>query len=215
MKFRKVAHAFPEQIGNKTLIDHLECDKCNEHFSTMLEDDFAKWTMPLATIGRVQGKRGGPTHKTADETMRVEATDPQNLRVEIICDDSRHSVNKDKHTITFKMVRQPHIPMGAFKCLVKMALAVTPTEEMPRCSHLKRWILEPNHTYESYQYRPLEVIHQEIPGPLPHDRISYCLLRRRLTAGRCSLHAFCRSIFKSHLSDHASHARRRQVAAFG
>jgi len=47
VKFQKVAHAFPEQLGNKTLLDHLECDTCNEHFSTMLEDDFAKWTMPL------------------------------------------------------------------------------------------------------------------------------------------------------------------------
>jgi hypothetical protein len=179
VRFRKVAHAFPEQIGNKTLIDYLECDTCNEHFSTMVEDDFAKWTMPLRTIGRVQGKRGGPTHKTADEKMRVEATAPQNLHVETIRDDPRYSVDKGNHTITFTMARQPYVPMGVFKCLVKMAIAVMPTEETLRCSHLKRWILEPNHTYESYPYKPLNVIHQAIPGPLPHDRIGYCLLRRR------------------------------------
>lgn len=177
--FRRVAHAFPEQIGNKTLIDYLECDTCNEHFSTMVEDDFAKWTMPLRTIGRVQGKRGGPTHKTTDEKMRVEATAPQNLHVETIRDDPRYTVDEDNHTITFTMLRQPYVPMGVFKCLVKTAIAVLPPEEIPRCSHLKRWILEPVHTYESYAYKPLNVIQQTIPGPLPHDRISYCLLRRR------------------------------------
>ena len=53
---------------------------------------------------------------------------------------------------------------------------------MPRCSHLKQWILEPGHSYETYQYKPLNVIQQAIPGPLPHDRISYCLLRRRPTS---------------------------------
>lgn len=178
--FKKIAHAFPEQIGNKTLIDHWECDPCNEHFANKLEDDFAKWTMPLRTIGRVKGKKGAPTHKTSDEKLRIEAPDAGELRVAALRGDPRYTVDDVTRTITFRMERQPYVPMGVFKCMVKMALAVMPPSEAASCAHLKTWILEPAHTFESYRYRPLNVIFQAIPGPLRNDTIKYCLLRRKV-----------------------------------
>jgi hypothetical protein len=65
----------------------------------------------------------------------------------------------------------------AFKCLVKTALAVMPPSEAGRCA-LKRWILEPKHTFESCPYCPLIVMIQLIPGAGPRDQISYVLLKR-------------------------------------
>jgi hypothetical protein len=179
VNFANVAHAFPEQIGNNTLIDNLECDSCNRHFANLVEDDFAKWTMPFRTLGRVIGKSGIPTHKTSDDQLRIEATNPYNLRVTAAANDARYSVDHTSHTIKFQMARQPHVPMGVFKCLVKMAMAVLPADETEDVSHLKQWILERTHTFESYQYKPLNVISQAIPGPLPHAQIGFCLFRRR------------------------------------
>jgi HNH endonuclease len=183
--FKKTAHAFPEQTGNKILIDNCECDHCNEHFANMLEDDFAKWTMPLRTIGRVKGKSGAPSHKTADETLRIDAPKADELRVTALRDDPRYTVDDATRTITFRMERQPYVPMGVFKCMVKMALAVMPPGDAVSCAHLKTWILEPKHTFESYPYQPLNVIFQAIPGPLRNEAVTYSLLRR--IAGRTDI----------------------------
>ncbi|HED14979.1 MAG TPA: HNH endonuclease [Gammaproteobacteria bacterium] len=177
--FKNIAHAFPEQIGNKTLFDWMECDACNEHFSRIVEDDFSKWTHPIRTMGRVCGKRGIPTLKSSDRALRVEGENAKQLRISLSKDDVRCSVDEENKRVTLTLERQPYVPMGVFKCLVKMALAVMPVQETSACNHLKRWILEPSHTYESYPYRPLNILFQSIPGPLPNDQITSFLLRRK------------------------------------
>ena len=79
--------------------------------------------------------------------------------------------------------------MGVFKCLVKMALAVMPSEEAVLCNHLKKWILEKEHTYESFRFTPLKIFTQTISGPLPSDTINYQLLRRK-RLGKCPYMVF-------------------------
>ncbi len=176
--FRKKAHAFPEQIGNKALVDLNECDGCNEHFSKWVEDDFGKWTLPMRSLGRVNGK-GIPTFQSSDKAFRVEVQDTKNLKMRLPKDDPRHTLNLESNTFTLQLERQPYVPMGVFKCLVKMALAVMPEEEALACAHLKKWIRRESHTFGSYPYRPLNIYTQFLPGPLPNDRFQYCLLRRR------------------------------------
>jgi hypothetical protein len=79
--FRTKSHAFPEQIGNKTLTDPAECDACNKHFSKMVDDDFAEWTQPWRTVLRVKGSSGIPTTNSRDRKMRIEASDATNLKL--------------------------------------------------------------------------------------------------------------------------------------
>ncbi len=183
--FKNDAHAFPEQIGNKTFIDCMECDTCNEHFARMVDDDFAKWTQPYRTMGRVRGKRGIPTLKSSDEAFRVEGQNDKQLLISHRKDDPRYSDDEENKLVTLALERQPYVPMGVFKCLVKMALAIMPTEDATACDHLKRWILAPSHTYESYPYRPLNIFVQHISGPLPNDQIAGFLLRRNADRNDC------------------------------
>lgn len=42
-KFTTVAHTVSENIGNKSLISHFECDECNQSFDKMFEDDLGKY----------------------------------------------------------------------------------------------------------------------------------------------------------------------------
>lgn len=176
--FRDKAHAFPEQIGNKALIDRRECDACNRHFARMVEDDYAKWTLPMRATGRVTGK-GLPSFKSRDHQMRIDARGPRNLAIRLGEKDPRHRLDEETRTVTLQLERQPYVPMGVFKCLVKMALAVMPEPEAGECDHLKRWILAPAHTFESYPFRPLRLLEQFLPGPMPNDQFQYALLRRR------------------------------------
>lgn len=191
VKFNKLAHAIPDQVGNDWLFDCEECDDCNEHFAKRVEDDFAKWTLPWRSVGRIKGKKGIPSLKSNDKQFRIDAAKEKpedtmaenitrhNLKIHMRVNDARHELDEATNSVKLTLERQPYVPMGVFKCLVKMAIAVMPPEEEQRCAHLKKWILLPDHTFESYPYTPLLIIYQFMPGPLPNDRVSYWLLRRK------------------------------------
>lgn len=171
VKFKKLAHAIPDQVGNDWLFDHEECDDCNEHFAKRVEDDFAKWTLPWRSVGRIKGKKGIPSLKSNDKQFRINATTENqtddakrangaqhHLKIHLGVNDARHELDKATETMKLTLERQPYTPMGVFKCLVKMAIAVMPPEEEQRCAHLKAWILLPDHSFESYRYKPLSII---------------------------------------------------------
>lgn len=84
-----------------------------------------------------------------------------------------------------RLERPPYIPMGVFKSFVKMALAVMPEPEASQCKHLKKWILEEKHTYESFPFLPLMLYSQIIAGPVPNDKISFMLVRRKASVSGC------------------------------
>jgi hypothetical protein len=176
--FRTKAHAFPEQIGNKTLVDLAECDDRNKHFGNMLDNDFAKWTQPWRSAFRVIGSSGIPTTKSRDRKMRIEADDISNLRLFVSRIDENRLFDSDDKLLRLKVDRPAYVPMGVFKCMVKMSLAVMPEVYARECGHLKKWILEPTHTFESYRFRPLIVLLQLVPVPMPAGVITYALLRR-------------------------------------
>lgn len=191
VKFKKLAHAIPDQVGNDWLFDYEECDTCNADFAKRIEDDFGKWTLPWRTLGRIKGKEGVPSIKSNDKKFRIDATVAStpaetgagavrhDLKILIGVNDVRHELDEATRTVKLTVDRPAYVPMGVFKCLVKMAIAVMPPEEQQRCAHLKKWILQPTHTFESYPYRPLNILHQFAPGPLPNDRLACWLLRRK------------------------------------
>ena len=191
VKFKKLAHAIPDQVGNDWLFDYEECDTCNGDFAKWVEDDFAKWTHPWRTLGRIKGKKGVPSMKSNDQKFRIDATVDSTpsetgagavrhgLEIRMGVNDVRHELDEANKTVRLTLDRPAYVPMGVFKCLVKMAIAIMPPEEEQKCDHLKKWILRPTHTFESYAYRPLRVLYQLAPGPLPNDRVACYLLRRK------------------------------------
>lgn len=191
VKFKNLAHAIPDQVGNDWLFDYEECDTCNAAFAKLIEDDFGKWTLPWRSLGRIKGKAGVPSIKSNDKKFRVDATVASTpaetgsgavrhvLRIFMGVNDTRHEFDEATRTVKLTLDRPAYVPMGVFKCLVKMAIAVMPPEEEQRCAHLKKWILQPTHTFESYPYRPLNTLYQFAPGPLPNDRVACWLLRRK------------------------------------
>lgn len=188
--FRKLAHAIPDQIGNDWLFDYEECDSCNEHFAKWVEDDFGKWTHPWRTLGRIKGKAGVPSIKSNDKQFRIDAnvtsTDAETgagavrhgLKIRMGVNDHRHELDEKNRTVRLILDRPAYVPMGVYKCLVKMALSLMPLEEEQKCGHLKKWILHQGHTYESFPYRPLQLHYEFAPGPLPNDKIACFLLKR-------------------------------------
>lgn len=174
--FSNISHAFPELIGNKRLIDLRECDACNKHFSTTAEDHFAKWSLANRAVGRIKGKKKVPSYES--RRFRIDHKQGE-LSIRIPDGDSRVKLDRENKHVDMVFERQPYVPMGVFKCFVKMALAVLPESNASECQHLKDWLLQPTHNYESFPFTPLMVYTQFVPGPIPNDKLTYILLRRK------------------------------------
>ena len=178
--FDNISHAFPEQIGNKWLIDSRECDTCNMDFSKAVDTPFGSWSQLARSTGRIRGKKKAPSFVTPDSGLRIDV-EGGNLKVTVRSGDPRLKFDEDAKRIEMSLQREPYIPMGVFKSFVKMALAVMPEPEASKCQHLKHWILEKTHTFESFPYKPLMLYSQFISGPVPNDKVSFMLVRRKST----------------------------------
>lgn len=49
--FKKIAHAFPESVGNKSLATYYECDECNQFFGETIEREYANFFWLYVIIG--------------------------------------------------------------------------------------------------------------------------------------------------------------------
>ncbi len=126
--FKEVAHAIPEFTGNKTLLTKNECDTCNREFGQKYEDHLAKFLLPANAFMQIRGKKGIPTYKNKDETIRIETKD---AKLHITHKNSKNVVfDRDNKTILCELESQPFIPIKAYCAFLKMALSIMPEEEL-------------------------------------------------------------------------------------
>jgi HNH endonuclease len=189
VSFKHEAHSLPHFIGNRWIFSWDECDECNRHFNVSLEDHLAKYLGPLRTITRIKGKKGVPSYKTKDKKSGIDANaaglDIKHPPGAPIIRDSGES---KEAVIT--MERQPYIPLAAYKSFVKMALSVMPPTEFAECRHLREWIMNPVHSFESFQFRPLMVMQQLMPQMSQNSGLRVALLRRLADVKDCAYMCF-------------------------
>ncbi len=184
--FKTVSHAFPESIGNSSLIDRLECDACNKLFSKMLDDHLAAWSTIERSAGGTKGKNGIPTVVSPDpvQSVRMEVnTMTRNRTITVKPGAPGFHFDPQSKTVSWTAHQQPYIPLGVFKSFVKMALAVMPDAERVICAHLVSWIQEKSHSLASLealdlQGRPQAVV-SYLAGPVEPNQFWYALLRRK------------------------------------
>lgn len=61
--FKKIAHAIPEGLGNKKIIDNEECDNCNLRFGNGLDNELIDYFSFHRGIFGIKGKKGVVTNK--------------------------------------------------------------------------------------------------------------------------------------------------------
>jgi hypothetical protein len=176
--FKKVAHAIPEALGNKSIETAYECDTCNEMFGQGIENDLGNWSKPMRTIARIRGKTGVPTIKKAGgpHGWRIEYSGT-GFVVTSYEDDPPYIIDEVNKKITFKLQRDPYIPVAVLKAFMKMGLTLMPDVEVSNFKHLMAWVRCPDHSRPFADQCPIMYSFQ--PGPMPNDLIAAFILRRK------------------------------------
>ncbi|WP_075256208.1 HNH endonuclease [Herbaspirillum camelliae] len=179
--FRLKAHAIPEALGNKGMLSRYECDECNKHFGSTIENDLGNWSLPMRTLLRIYGKNGVPTLKNKRDGWRIECDDGTELRVSHNRIDSVFEVDEAQKLIRFNLKRGPFVPLAVRKALVKIGLTLLPEVEVPNFAEAIRWIRDPEHPNERMVRMP--VLRTLRPGPMNGQMISAAVLRRSEHSG--------------------------------
>jgi len=140
--FKKIAHAFPELIGNKTFVCVDECDVCNAAFGETLENHFAQWILPLRLISQLSGKSGLPQYEYGD--FKFEINEKDGMKVSDVEGSGNIRVDMVTNEITFRFPMHPHLPIAVFKTFVKMALTMMPDDRLPHFREATNWLLDTN-----------------------------------------------------------------------
>ncbi|MBB2929830.1 HNH endonuclease [Paraburkholderia silvatlantica] len=176
--FKKVAHAIPESLGNKSIESAYECDTCNELFGNGIENDLGNWSKPTRTLVRIRGKSGVPTLKKGGDGQgwRVEF-DQGILNVTAYENDPIFEVNEEDRKITFRLRRDAYTPVAVLKAFMKIGLTLMPDSEVANFQHLMAWVRCTDNSKPFADQCP--VIYTFQPGPMPNDLIAALVLRRK------------------------------------
>lgn len=178
VSFRKIAHALPEFIGNKSLFAYDECDDCNQRFSHSVESHLANWLGPRRTSTQLRGKSGIPSYKAKDGVSRVDIEDGA-IQITALEDATFAEIDIESRTLTLNTVRPSYIPVAAFKCFVKRAVSIAPKDLLEEMDHLIRWITDSEHQPDTLPAKPLLLLEQTIPGQKPFGELIKVMLFRR------------------------------------
>lgn len=188
--FKKVAHIFPEAIGNKALASNYECDECNDFFGQTIENDYAKYFSLYHSIMQISGKGGIPhcgfkiscpkkTDACHEHCVEISFNKGKiNIRKCIEVNDEYVKL-KNNSMILSKPIGSC-CPIAVYKAITKMAMSVMPIEDLTLFTNTIKWLRAPNHTNINIGKKML-VRYQMIPGfnvtKYPH----FILYRRKRT----------------------------------
>lgn len=143
VSFKKIAHAIPEGLGNKTLIDNEECDECNLRFGNGLDNELIDYFSFHRGIFNIKGKNGTVKNKfnngyiTKDENGIVLAS--QN----IITDKS------DKPETVEFLSEKKIIPQNIYKALARISIGTIKSFDSEVYKKLLFWINEVDFFYDA------------------------------------------------------------------
>lgn len=176
-KFKNIAHALPEFLGNKQVILLQECDECNSFFSEHIEVHLDKFTRPFRLIAQIKGKIKVPSYKTNDGKSRIDFERNQGLVSSETLDQRISDIDRERKKMTLTLNYEPYIPTAVYKSFVKMALSIMPEDELHLFQHSIKWILNSDHSKKFFSPQILRAIF--IPGPNPNKILTAFLLRRK------------------------------------
>ncbi|MUG28057.1 HNH endonuclease [Aeromonas salmonicida] len=192
VQFQKIAHSFPELIGNKFLFSLDECDECNEFFDKNLENHLANYLGIFRTTHKVNGKNGVPKFKGSNGE-RIENIDNNIVIIEPEDSNALESLTEE-NILSISVEKSTYIPIQVYKCFVKMALSILPETELSKFKDTIDWVrfdIRP----KQYDTSFLKIYRTFITGIPPLDNIR-CMLFKRKSPSESLPYIFCIIQFK-------------------
>lgn len=187
VRFKKLAHAVSDFLGNLSIISMNECDECNTFFGAGCEDHLSKATMLLRTLAGIPRKDSVEStfkDKIRDEKLRIDSKPGAvNIRV-----PEPNSVDDllvggelpDTIPLHGDLRSQPYAPIEAVKALVKFACSVCPKEEMGQIQGAIDWVRDRREVrFSSFPVGFVFTPGAEAAG----ERASHVILLRRKDVG--------------------------------
>ena len=132
-KFNKPAHAIPEALGNKDIVQLDECDDCNQEFGNTIEPHLIRFLdLPRVSQG-VKGKSGAPVVKYPNATI----LNHDGLFTILA---KRPQAEGGMPTILELGAVAGFVPQAAYKALCKLALSVIRDEYLIGLEDCVEWV---------------------------------------------------------------------------
>jgi len=177
--FQSNAHTVPECVGNGTVLSPDECDDCNKRLSGA-EDDFAKFTMPDRTFGKIPGKRGVPKIKSSTDAIILQIKEKTGaLHIQTDHAKKATKVNREERRLTVTVPLQSYRPLGVYKALLKMAISVLPDDDLSSFDEALCWLRSDGVTQNVALPRVGLGCYRTIEASRRNDPYVLLLLRRR------------------------------------
>jgi hypothetical protein len=185
VKFRNVAHAISESLGNTMILDNEECDDCNERLSTM-EGDFYNLHAIFLSYTNTAGKRSSTSKSRTikEKAAHLRIFNQDNIWMWQTGDKFEDQIaeiegsKQIKKDCEFKSL--PFTPHKIYQCLCKYFVGVIPSEYIGNFKQTIDWI-NGNITLESLP----DILAYNI-SPISHPRIAVLI---RNTELKCTPYA--------------------------
>lgn len=139
--FRKIAHAIPHFIGNRTLKSTYECDECNGKFSA-LESSFSQFMSFYHTFAHVCKGGGAKVPKFRTNSSENSSIVVNDDKIEVKCYEGEGlipEIDEENNTLTLKTFRS-YVPQNVYKIFIKMALTIMPEKELNVFQTTLKWL---------------------------------------------------------------------------
>lgn len=139
--FKKVAHAIPHFIGNRTLKSLYECDDCNGNVFSPMESQFSQFMSIYHTFYHVSKGGKVPTFRNNSKEKSKIVVDGGSIKIDCVeGEDLVPEIDKKKHTFKIKAKRS-YVPQSVYKIFIKMALSIMPEAEMMHFKTTLEWLM--------------------------------------------------------------------------
>ena len=139
--FKKVAHAIPHFIGNRTLKSLYECDECNGKVFSLMESQFSQFMSFYHSFYHVSKGDKVPTFRNNSKEHSKIIVDGKIIKID--CVEGEDLVPEiDKKNQTFKIkAKRSYVPQNVYKIFIKMSLSIMPESEMVHFKTTLEWLM--------------------------------------------------------------------------
>lgn len=157
-RYKEIAHAIPEALGNIKFIQNEECDTCNDYFARNAEEDLCNFLIWKRLQYGLKGKNGYPIFQlTKDMYVKYFDYERENYEVNWGCFESVKTFVKEnkikcpiiisasnglpKHNdkIDISYIKE-YIPQHVYKTLVKCVIGLIGNEHLVDFQKTIKWL---------------------------------------------------------------------------